>query len=455
MKRFFSAFLVLFFFTATVSAEYNRRGIPDSSQIRRQLVETWFEAPLKSVRMNKPEIRTNAIGQKFQVRLEETEDYFSILVAPYARLSVDVYSDRGKTTEVQDVYPGDAPGGWILVRDKKTEKPIKIVYYFAADSDVFVQFSPHRTSSLGDFVIYNCYAAKGVLTGIPFARYYTSSFAEVSKWTERMLPWRYSEIYTDNYHASLQMVNVIRPLLDQISLVDDACYDEDFKPVYITTGKPRKIEKEDEGKISVSGAGFLKWISDGIVEPITGGHLKRDPLVQETLSYRATGFQGILSEDFSISFTLDWVRNLAAALVSVRSHRNYGFEDAGVDVTIEPFCAEFTSQGIQNLSGFVANTGYSAKYLRPLMYVLAATEPETFYFGAIRETDRTRTPEVKVFNNSAVFFPYFDSEGHFDVAVFKDGLELSFEDFLRRYSADSVFLARASCTERFFPVSIK
>ena len=456
MKKFFAAFFLISLFCAALFADYNRYGIPDSSEIRRSLRETWFEAPLEAVRMNKPEVKANLIGQKFQVRLEETEDYFSILVAPFATIDVEVFSDKGRRKVRQEVYPGDAPGSWILVRDKKTGKPIKIVYYFASDSDVFVQFSPTSdvsSPSVGDFVIYNCYAAKGVLTGLPFERYYTASFAEVSKWTEKMLPWEYTRIYRDAYHASLQMINVIRERLPEISYEEDACYDEEYKPVYITTGKPRPINDSDRERITVSGAGFLKWIADGIVEPLNGAVLKRSPLVHETVNYKPTGFQGIMSENYDISFALDWIRNLATAVVSVRSRRNYRFFNSGVDVRIEPFCSEFTDEGIKNLAGFIPNSGYSCRYLKALLYVLAATESETFYFAAIREVDRTRNPEVKVFNNCAVFFPYFDSNGNFQVTIFKDGAEISFDDFYARYSKDFVYLTRCACTESFYPFS--
>ncbi len=43
--------------------------------------------------MNRPEIRENSVGQKFQIRLEESEDSVNIFVAPYARIEVDIYSD--------------------------------------------------------------------------------------------------------------------------------------------------------------------------------------------------------------------------------------------------------------------------------------------------------------------------------------------------------------------------
>lgn len=405
--------------------------------------------------MNKAVVKTNLIGQKFQVRLEETEDYFSILVAPFAVIEVEVFSDKGRHKERQEVYPGDAPGSWILVRDKKTGKPIKIVYYFASDSDVFVQFSPMGVSSTGDFVVYNCYAAKGVLTGLPFERYYTASFEEVSKWTEKMLPWEYSRIFKDSYHSSLQMIGMIRERLPEISWEDNACYDDEYRPVYITTGKLRPVKDEDSERLTLSGAGFLKWIADGIVEPLNGAILKLPPLTYETVSFKNTGFQGILSENYDISFSLDWVRNLATAVVSVRSKKHFRFDNSGVDVTIEPFCSEFTEKGILNLAGFIPNTGYNSKYLKALLYVLAVTEPETFYFGAIREVDRTRNPEVKVFNNCAVFFPYFDTNGNFQVVVFKDGAEMKFDDFYQRYCADFVYLTRCACTENFYPFSLK
>lgn len=441
---------VLLIGSAPLFALYNRYGIPDSSEIRKDLVETWFEAPLSSVRMNRPEIRENSVGQKFQVRLEETEDSFNIFVAPYARIEVDIYSDRGRATEMQDVFPGDGAGSWLLVRDKKTGEPVSIRYYFAADSEVYVQFIPSAKTSFADFLIYGLYASRGVPTGLSFSRFYTASFEEIVKWTSGMLPWQYTQIHTDGYHASLQMIYYIKQKQHSILYTEDAMYDEDGESVYISTGEERPVQPEEKNKLALSGAGFLKWIADGIIEPLTGGKLKREPLLMQTVSYKDTGFQGVLSQKYDLSFSLDWVRNLAAAIYSVRTGHRYLYNESGVDVSVEPFAAELTSQGIRNLSGFIKDTGYSATALKPLLYVLAATEPETFYFAAIRETDR-RSPEVKVFNECAAIFPYFDGRGKFRCVVFKDGAEIPFDEFYNRYCKEFIFLTRARCTEQFFP----
>ena len=155
MKKKIAAFCncALFLCSAGLFAEYNKFGVPDSSEIRKDLVETWFEAPLSMVRTNRPQIRANAVGQKFQIRLEETVDAFNIFVAPFSRMEVDVYSEKGKSTVLQDVFPGDGAGAWLLSRSKKTGNPSFVRYYFAADSDVYVQFVPSGKTTYADFML--------------------------------------------------------------------------------------------------------------------------------------------------------------------------------------------------------------------------------------------------------------------------------------------------------------
>ena len=115
-------------------------------------MEKWFEAPLSAVRMNLPEIYNNPAGEKFQVRLEESDSTYNIFVSPQTKIKVDVYSDTGKETVEQDVYPGDAPGSWVLIKDKRTDKILRMRYYFQKDSEVFVQFTPSGKTAFADFV---------------------------------------------------------------------------------------------------------------------------------------------------------------------------------------------------------------------------------------------------------------------------------------------------------------
>ena len=446
-------FAALFFAARPLAAQsfLQSARVPDSSEIRSTLVETWFEAPLSEVRLNRAEVRVTSGGEQFQVRMEESETTFSIIVAPRASLSVDVYTMAEKRTVVQDVYPQDAQGSWVLVRDKRTGSPRAIRYYVAADSGVYVQFTPLRESAAGDFIILGAYAARQIPTGVPFAQFYKLSLADVVNLTRCTLPWQYMEHHSDRYDASLYMIQKIREKLPNLVYAEDAMYDEHGNPVYVTTGLPRTTHATDAGKLSLSSAGFIKWIADGIVYPLTEGALVRAPLLVQTVSFDAVGYQGIMQEKYSTSFALDWTRNIAAAILSVYTGRTYLYAQSGVDMTAEPFTAELTAEGIKNTAGYVKNSGYEALALPSLMYAFASEYPGECYLAAIRETDRTKSPEVQFFSQCAIIFPYFDDNGRFQCAVFRNGAEYSLADFCKTFYGSFVHLTRMRTTKNFDP----
>lgn len=451
-KSLIFAFLLLC--SSFLFAAYNSLGIPDSAEIRQGLLESWFHSPIESLRAKVPEIYTNDIGQKFQVRMEEGESTFNIFVSPQNKIKVDVYTDSGVKEEEQYVYPGDAQGSFVVIRDKTNGKTLRVRYYFLKNSEIYIQFSPYGKLALTDLIIFGNYAARGVSTGIPFDRYYTSSFHEVMKTTKNVLPWNYVLSDPDDYHSVKQMIAVIKEKLPEILYAEDAMYDEYNQLVQISNGKSfDSIQEKNlgQGKLFLSSAGFVKWIADGLVEPIAGSPLKRTPLIKETVKVKDTGYQGILSQKYSLFFALDWIRNLASAVISVYSGQTYLFDNSGVDVNINPFASAITDSGVENIVTFIENSGYRIEVLKSLLYVLAATEPGTFYFGAIRGTDRTVKPEVMAFNECVAFFPYFLNDGAFDCAVFMNGRQMTLENFCMYYPETFVYLTRVKSSENFFP----
>jgi hypothetical protein len=439
-----------------LSAEYNRFGSPDSSELRRTIVDTWFLAPLELIRENQTMVQKNSIGQEFQVRLEEQGSTFAVIVAPGMMLDVNLYTAEGVGQQRVASYPADACGSWVLTRDSVSGKPISVRYYYAQDSDVYVQFTPDGMKTLADMVISGSYAARSVPVGISFDRLYTASLAAVLQLTDKTLPWRYADIHPDSYHSSMQMVSVIRKNLSRITCTDDAAYDEDGKPVRISDGKPRAVSdaERDAASLSLSSAGFIKWIVDGLVEPLSGSNTLLAPLTQRTVEYKPQGYTGIRSETDDISFTLDWTRNLASAWLSVRTGKTYLAANAGVDVKIEPFSARVSDKGIIQTTGYLKDTGYAVENLRPLLYVLAVTEPSYCYLAAVRRLDPgvpQSHPEAYVFDQIAIFFPYFDTNGRFGCFVFENGTEIPYSVFVSKYKKSFIHLTRLLTTDRFFP----
>lgn len=451
MNKKYLILVIFSIFLTPLFCAYNSLGIPDSSEIRANLYENWFEASLEQVRMNLPEIYTNDAGEKFQVRLEETDKEFNIFVAASSLITVNVYSREGVSKQQQEVFPGDIAGSWVLVKDKKSGNPIRIRYYFTSNSEVYIQFSPHGKIALADMVIYGNYCAKGVSTGIPFKSFYKTSFQEIMDLTQKTLPWDYVIIDNNHYHSVLQMAGVIQKNLPRILFANNAMYDEYNELVEITSGKSLASEDDAYNRLYLSSAGFIKWIADGLVEPIAGSQLKREPLLHETVELDSTSYQGVLSQKYGLYFALDWIRNISAAVISVYTGRTYKYEESGVDVTINPFAATITPDGTKNTVTFIENSGYNIDVLISLLYVLAATEPGTIYFGAIRQTDRSVSPEIKFFSENVVFLPYFDSNNSFSCFVFMNGRAISLEDFCEQYKDTFVYLTKCRSSENFYP----
>lgn len=437
-------------------ALYNRQGIPDSSEIRQKLVESWFTAPVEEVRGKVPELHRNNVGTVFQVRSEENGSQLMIVVAPRQKIAVDMYSGGQVSASTVDVYPATSSGSWVLYRDIKSGTPLFIRYYFASEPEVYMQmnFSNHKV--LADFVVFDGYAARGVPVGIPFQRLYKASFLEVFDLTESTLPWNYINIMPALYHPILQMIAVVRENLDRITPLEDAAYNEDGNAVYISTGKQRieSLEMREQQGLALSSAGFIKWIVDGLVIPVGGSYTRLEPLMAPTVQFRQGSFAETVGEEFAVSFSLDWTRNLAAAVLSTYSGRNFYYNTSGCDVQIEPFSAEIDEFGkLSNSLGYLKDTGYRINAIKGLLYVLAVTEPGKLYLGAVRQSHRPSvdSPEVQFFTESVAIFPYFDTSGRFQVVIFENGTELSLETFMDRYKDSYVHLVRINASERFFP----
>jgi len=451
-----------------LTAEYNRLGVPDSSAIREKIAESWFYPSYKNLKDRKPEVYSNSIGQRFQVRVEpSSETTFSVVVAPEVSLSYDVIDNGVMRKETVSEFIADACGSWILERNRATGKPVRIRFYFVQDGDVFIQFS--RDSAVGnktlsDYVIGGCYAARSVPCGIAFDRLYTIPFEDVLDLTERTLPWQYADIHPGQYATKTAMISRIRKKLPSLEYAAWGCYDESGNPVNTYDGKPRKKnedeeKKDDDGKLSMDSNGFVKYIVDGIVESYSGSCTYVAPLLRETVAVNPLGYAGVRGESETLSLSLDWTRNLAAARLSVQTKKMYLYEESGVDVQIEPFSAEMTEKGIVNLSGYLKNSGYRAEFLPQVLYVLGVTEPTYFYLAAIREripgdpATPKESAEIYKFSDSAVIFPYFDKSGHFACVVFQmtpsGAKEMTLGAFVAEHDGCYVHLSRVLSSEGF------
>lgn len=444
-------------------ADYNSLNIPDSAEIRRTIVDSWLTPDLETLRGYKEQFKDNRIGTTFQIRLEEDDDEFCVVVAPRSEIDINMINGDSVKKVRAAVYPKGAAGSWILFRSKNKGQPVRIQYFFNQDADVYVQFRPEGRKTFADLVVCDSYAARSVLVGVPFEKLYTSSFETVKKWTEKSLPWDKVTVVRNQYPNNMVMAGTILSNLDTFTFADDACYDEHGKLKSIFTGKDVCI-RDDEGNIIsaedlkkrhfLSGAGFVKWVIDGIVEPYRGYGTEIDFLTQPTLEFNSVGKNGVISQQWNLTFSLDWCRNLATQAYAIRSSREGDYRSAGLDVNYDYFAEEIVNGQLVNSAGYIRNTGYNVSRIKSLLYVLAVTEPDWFYLGAMRQGSSIK-PDELVFNNCVLFFPYFDKNGKFGCFIFEQGEEITLDKFIEKYNGSYVHLERVKSTEAFFPYEKK
>lgn len=461
VKRSFFAILFFSVFSACF-AEIDWFSIPESKEIRASILNDWIYADLKDLRKKSGEVHRNGIGQEFQVRMEETDGSYAVIVAPKVEMDVDFYTESGVVKKRVSEYPGDACGSWILIKNSRTNRPERLKVFFSNNSDVYIQFEPEFAGGKaakkcrGDFVISELYAARSVPVGVSFDALWEYSFYDLYHLTKFVFPWQYADIQRGQFSTKLQMINVIRKNAGKIVYLEDSCFDGNGRLINISDGKEKEFSDEEklmlDKKIPVDDAGFLKWIADGIVFPLAGSRLFCEPLVVPTVKYNATGLSASLSRNVNLSWTLDWCRNLSAAIISIRQKKNYMWNEVGSDVAIIPFSGSVQG-GEKGLSfSYFKDTGYQVSSLRPLLYVLAATEPTYCYFAAIKSPVRWENlSEFYVFDACAVIFPLFDDDGRFSCVIFECGKEYNLEQFTQKYSGCFVNLSRVQTTARFAP----
>ena len=139
MKKFLFK-LVFIALAFNAFADYNSHDIPDSAEIRRTIVESWLTPDLETLRNYKEQFKDNRIGTTFQIRMEEDDNEFCVIVAPRSEIDINMINGDSVKTVRAAVYPKGAAGSWILYRSKNKGLPLRVQYFFNQDSDVYVQF---------------------------------------------------------------------------------------------------------------------------------------------------------------------------------------------------------------------------------------------------------------------------------------------------------------------------
>ncbi|MDR0597536.1 MAG: hypothetical protein LBG14_03415 [Treponema sp.] len=417
------------------------RHISDDSSLRISLRDSWFtEVP--SVVLNKtPLLRALPGGGRVEVRSEAAGEEFVILLA----------------RELTGSFPGWAQGSWALTRRRDDGSPVRMRVFPQTDFNNYVQFRPFsKDRCLMDVVIYNAYVVNSLPLPVPFERLYTLPLEEILGMAEDKFPRRYFEPRLDAYRDARAFVAAVRGRIGEVGFRDDGAMDENGRYVFIGNLAPQ------EGEPGLNCSGFAKWVTDGILRPLTGERLSVGPL-KARFGERGSGFTQPWEELRDPFFGLDWTRNLASAANRILRAPAFG-DLAEIEVRDAPFSAVIRrdERGAvpRPFPGYLPDTGFSIEGLHPLLYTLAIDEPGRIYLASVNgelgapvTKDNPRgLPRMRQHFHVAALVPYFTSYGNFRVALFESAEETQFSAFKTRYPPDcQVNLVRIPVETSFDP----
>lgn len=415
--------------------------LADSSEIRRSVALPWVQDTAGAAALFQPEFRVDSSGRQFRIFASLLCDFITLTVSP-----------------VRDGVAADiSRGSWVFYRSRTDGRLTHVRLFFGPETDIYVQLRaenperPESGRSVVDLVIHGFYVRHSIPLGMPMTAAVQLSVQELINRTSRSIPWRYLDPDVSRYVESAEVSSLIRDRLHTLVYLDDGAFDEFGRPVFIATGElqdPRQFRSlaapgQEPALIrgGVNCSGFAKWVIDGIIVPASGTHT-RIPALKTATPSPDTHFNRQYRESRDIFFGLDWTRHLAAAAVSLRSGRTFFPQEAGTDVTVEPF-ALFSAgvpEGIPAapFAGYSADVGYQPDYLRTLLYILAVDEPGTMYLAAV--SHEGGNPPLRTWSHVAVFIPWFDRNGSFRVDVFESAAETPLERFIARTSVDGGFV---------------
>jgi len=414
---------------------------PESADLRSTYWDGFLSAP-RNVALSRPAATLRGQNGLFRFSSSRDAGAFYLIVA-----AVKEAGPRPK---------GEPPlytqGSWIFKRSNADGSFLQVKIFLKSDTGTFLRIYPDADRSRMDVVLYSGVIDRQVPLPVPFERVCVSPLSDIIDWTRDLVDWDLFSPSPGLYRDTASVVAAIRSRLGSLRYKDDGALDAQGQAVYIGDGSPQS------GETGLNCSGFAKWVVDGFYRPLAGRALDPRAMAERRLGTRGGDASAHYEELLDPFFGLDWTRNLAAALADAAlPERKHGPTE--FDVHISPF-ALFASSTAQPVNGgsvyqpYAApneSSGYAARGLKALLYVLAVRNPGDMYLASVSRSGGGEFASLRRHYHVAVLAPYFDEQGEFHAVVFESDAETSVEALVSRAPDEMIHLVRIGILPDFDP----
>jgi hypothetical protein len=188
-------------------------------------------------------------------------------------------------------YPQYAQGTWIIKRSSSTGGFLQVKIFLRSDPGTFARIYPFGERSRMDVVAYGGVLYREVILPLSFEDILRSPLSRIMRLSADVVDWSLFSPDPALHAETRSLAASIRKWLPGLRYGDDGALDADGTPVYIASLLP-------QGPLpGLNCSGFVKWIADGILHPLTGSWLSVAAIKDRMTDWRGTSFTEKLRGD--------------------------------------------------------------------------------------------------------------------------------------------------------------
>jgi len=431
-----------------LAGDQSLSSVPDSADIRVRLWTSIINAQPAAVLALRPRIESNPWGS-WRLIMDRGTDAFYVSIIPARQTTTG--SSSSAAGGVATSYPQYAQGTWIIKRSTATGAFMQAKIFLRSDPGTFARIYPFGSRSRMDIVAYGGVLYREVILPLSFEDSLRSPLSRIMNLTADVIDWSLFSPDPALHAETRALASSIRQWLPGLRYGDDGALDADGRPVYIASLLPQGPNP------GLNCSGFVKWIADGILHPLTGSWLSVSAIKERMIGWRGGSFTERFEETHDPFFGLDWSRALAKEAWQVMYPGRPEESPLAHDVSDPPFALIVKDNnpvnGGSSYRSFTDNfddAGIEVAGLKATLFLLASREPGRFYLAQFNARD-PNPPRLRRYFHIAALFPYFDTDGIFRVAVFESAEETSLDRIMRSTSYEYVKLVRMPSSARFVP----
>ncbi len=408
-------------------------SLPENSYVRNLYLDRIL-GPLESARELSADV-LNEPGYEHQVQFFVQEEKDIIYFCFYHGRDIN--------------FARPVTGSVVLQRSRETGRLIKMKIFYKDEADSYISIEPEEEDgSTMDILLLGYPMQQDIRLPFSLDEAAAKPVVELMRYTAAYVDWSFylpnQEIRFTVLSSTDDLVQQIRPYLEQLRDVDDGAINADEQYVFIDDGSLQP----DESRAGLNCSGFAKFIVDGVLYPLTGRLLPIDQLKEPHLDHRGNRWSRKVEDVEDPYFGLDWTRNLAVEALRVQSAAGGLREESqGTD-------PEAADVNYLRYHEYEEDVGYSVERLKTVLYELARDNPNSFYLGSVNELVHGGY-ELRKHLHVAVFFAWLDDKGGLQVSVMERTKETSLDEFIDRYRGEFIHLVEVPHSGVFKPGTMR